>query len=297
MNIDWSKAPEGFPLWLEGTNEEHRKHSGWYRRSGQVFEGVHGGQWRAVREGQFFTVYRNPEFDEITDERCSIPAADKKLTRSNDDLAVLVASKTFYRFGNLFWGEGIRRKDLVGKLAGSVSSTDGYRYVKCGKARNRVAVHRVVFLMHHGYLPEVIDHINRIRDDNRIENLRDAVTEGNNQGNQSHQVGRSSKYKGVCWDQSRGKWASYVKHAGKRFNLGRFSSEEHAGLAYNEKATELFGEFANLNQIRTPEQIAAEERLKAIDEMAAVYKSNYEGHVKDGCQALYDAGYRKQVEP
>jgi hypothetical protein len=45
--------------------------------------------------------------------------------------------------------------------------------------------------------------------------------------------------------------------------------------------------------IRTPEQIAAEERLKAIDEMAAVYKSNYEGHVKDGCQALYDAGYRK----
>jgi hypothetical protein len=49
--------------------------------------------------------------------------------------------------------------------------------------------------------------------------------------------------------------------------------------------------------IRTPEQIAAEERLKAIDEMAAVYKSNYEGHVKDGCQALYDAGYRLQVKP
>lgn len=46
-------------------------------------------------------------------------------------------------------------------------------------------------------------------------------------------------------------------------------------------------------QFKTAEQIAAEERLKAIDEMAAVYKSNYEGHVKDGCQALYDAGYRK----
>jgi len=49
--------------------------------------------------------------------------------------------------------------------------------------------------------------------------------------------------------------------------------------------------------IRTPEQIAAEERLKAIDEMAEVYRSNFEGHVKDGCQALYDAGYRKQVQP
>lgn len=60
MNIDWSKAPEGFPLWLEGTNEEHRKHSGWYRDAGQVFEGAYGGQWRACREGQFFTVHRNP---------------------------------------------------------------------------------------------------------------------------------------------------------------------------------------------------------------------------------------------
>ena len=58
MNIDWSKAPEGFPLWLEGTNEEHRKHSGWYRDAGQVFEGAYGGQWRACREGQFFTIHR-----------------------------------------------------------------------------------------------------------------------------------------------------------------------------------------------------------------------------------------------
>jgi hypothetical protein len=60
-NIDWSKAPERFPLWLEGTNDEHRKHSGWYRDAGLVFEGADGGQWRASREGQFFTVHRKPE--------------------------------------------------------------------------------------------------------------------------------------------------------------------------------------------------------------------------------------------
>lgn len=60
INIDWSKAPEGFPLWLEGTNEEHRKHSGWYRDAGQAFEGASGGRWLAHREGQFFMVHRNP---------------------------------------------------------------------------------------------------------------------------------------------------------------------------------------------------------------------------------------------
>ena len=68
MNIDWSKAPEGFPLWLEGTNEEHRKHSGWYRKSGLVYEGSHGGQWRGCREDQFFTVHRKPELVEWSGE-------------------------------------------------------------------------------------------------------------------------------------------------------------------------------------------------------------------------------------
>lgn len=61
LEIDWSKQPEGFPLWLEGANKDHRKHSGWYRSFGQIFEGADGGQWRACREGQFFTVHRKPE--------------------------------------------------------------------------------------------------------------------------------------------------------------------------------------------------------------------------------------------
>lgn len=75
----------------------------------------------------------------------------------------------------------------------------------------------------------------------------------------------------------------------------------HCGYAHgwdSNKRISYFSGYANeFRPIRTPEQIAAEERLKAIDEMAAVYKSNYEGHVKDGCQALYDAGYRLQVAP
>lgn len=57
--IDWSEQPKDFPLWLEGINE-HRRHSGWYCRSGEVFRGAHGVQWRAVREGQFFTVHERP---------------------------------------------------------------------------------------------------------------------------------------------------------------------------------------------------------------------------------------------
>lgn len=214
-----------------------------------------------------------------------------RIIRSNDDVAVEVAKKVIYRFGNLFWAETIRRKDLVGKVAGSVNASDGYRYVKCGKSRRPVAVHRVVFLMHHGYLPEVIDHINRMRDDNRIENLRDALTEGNNQANQSHQSGRSSKYKGVCWDAARGKWSAYTKKDGKRFCLGRFASEDEAAMAYNAKAALIFGDFANLNVIKTPAQITAEEREAAIDELTAGFSNDT---LRSWAIRAYDdLGYRK----
>lgn len=83
IDIDWSKAPEGFPLWLEGTNEEHRKHSGWYRDAGQVFEGASGGQWRACREGQFFTVHRNLEPSIWTGE--GLPPVGTVCEHSTDD--------------------------------------------------------------------------------------------------------------------------------------------------------------------------------------------------------------------
>lgn len=213
-------------------------------------------------------------------------ASSRRLNRSNNDLAALVAAKVFYRHGNIFWGENIRRKDLVGKIAGSVNPNDGYRYVKCGKSRRCVAAHRVIFLMHHGYLPDVIDHVNRIRDDNRIENLRDAGTESNNQGNQSHQVGRSSKFKGVCWDKNRGKWAAYIKDSGRRVNLGRFDCELKAAGAYNRKASEIFGEFANLNDLDGHEK----SQLKEICLDAGGIATESEMRI---AKRLYDAGYRK----
>ncbi|MCH6546434.1 MAG: HNH endonuclease, partial [Deltaproteobacteria bacterium] len=66
-------------------------------------------------------------------------------------------------------------------------------------------VHRTVFYLSHGYLPEQIDHINGIRSDNRIDNLRGAndCTNAYNRGLQSN---NTSGVKGVCWYKSRDKW-------------------------------------------------------------------------------------------
>ena len=59
--IDWSEAPEGFPLWLEFKANEHRMHSGWYRKDGNYFKGYYGAHWPEYRTGQFFNVHYKSE--------------------------------------------------------------------------------------------------------------------------------------------------------------------------------------------------------------------------------------------
>lgn len=96
-----------------------------------------------------------------------------------------------------------------------------------------------------------VDHINRNTLDCRRENLRFVTRAQNsmNKGKNPRLKNASSKYKGVCFDKSRGLWISGVKYNYRRINLGRYKDEVDAAIAYNKKAVELFGEFAYLNEI------------------------------------------------
>jgi len=64
----------------------------------------------------------------------------------------------------------------------------------------------------------------------------------------SAKLGGTSRFKGVSWFERDKKWQVHIKYNGKGKNLGRFSSEIEAATAYNTAATELFGEFARLNE-------------------------------------------------
>ncbi len=57
----------------------------------------------------------------------------------------------------------------------------------------------------------------------------------------------TSKYKGVCWDERRGKWLAQISKEGVHKHLGRFHDEIDAAEAYDNAARELFGEHAFLN--------------------------------------------------
>jgi len=69
--------------------------------------------------------------------------------------------------------------------------------------------------------------------DNRRSNLRN-VTISQNQANQRKQVGCSSKYKGVSWYKRDEKWIAMIRTNGRPTNLGLFTSEAEAAVAYDQ---------------------------------------------------------------
>jgi len=98
----------------------------------------------------------------------------------------------------------------------------------------------------------VVDHINRDKLDNRKSNLR-AVTQSENAANSGPRTGGSSTYKGVHWSRQSKRWVSKIEKRGEYHTLGFFKIEEHAALAYNLKAVELFGDCAYLNKLSITE--------------------------------------------
>ena len=91
---------------------------------------------------------------------------------------------------------------------------------------------------------EKVDHINGNGLDNRRENLR-VCTHAQNMRNQDRTINATSKYKGVSF--YKGWWHARLTYNYKSVYIGRFDNEYDAMLAYNEKAKELFGEYAKLN--------------------------------------------------
>lgn len=90
----------------------------------------------------------------------------------------------------------------------------------------------------------ITDHINGDRLDNRKCNLRPA-TDSQNTMNRTKSKFTKNKYKGV---QCAGnKWRAYIGFNKKQYHIGMFESETEAVIAYNNKARELFGEYAKLN--------------------------------------------------
>ena len=146
-----------------------------------------------------------------------------------------------YKDGALYWK--IDRKHTtckVGMRAGSLSKSSIYRTVYIDN--KQYLEHRIIFLMCNGFLPEMIDHINCDKTDNRIENLRasNKYTNMQNVGPLKHGCG----LKGARWDKSRNLWMASIRVYKKRLFIGRYKTAEEAHEAYKAAALKYHGEFA-----------------------------------------------------
>lgn len=93
-----------------------------------------------------------------------------------------------------------------------------------------------------------VDHKDHNGLNNQKSNLR-FCTASENLMNRRKWKNTSSIYKGVCFNKLARKWQANIQTNGKLIHIGLFVSEVDAARAYNEKAIEFFGEFANLNNI------------------------------------------------
>ena len=119
------------------------------------------------------------------------------------------------------------------KAGGVAGNLHPEGYMRVGFLGKQYMAHRVIWEMHNGSIPDgmQIDHINGVRDDNRIANLR-VVTHQENGRNQKMKADNTTGYPGVFWNKARGKYQAQIVVNGKNKHLGVFHTAERAYQAY-----------------------------------------------------------------
>lgn len=126
---------------------------------------------------------------------------------------------------------------FAGKAAGTLDKSTGYLCLRIFD--RKVWAHRAAFALASGEWPEVIDHLNGNKSDNRFANLASG-SQAQNMKNLRRYERNKSGATGVTWDKERGKWFASIKANGKTKSLGRFARFDDA-VAARKAAEEEFG--------------------------------------------------------
>lgn len=140
--------------------------------------------------------------------------------------------------GGFTWvNRRVKNQPVPGKRFGG---SDGRGYVMCLLLGHKFKVHQLVWLWHHGELPrKPLDHINGIRSDNRIENLRECE-DWQNGHNMRHLQDEASGYRAG----NSGTYRAKIVIKGETIELGSFRTKEDARAAYVQAKRRHLGEFS-----------------------------------------------------
>ena len=163
----------------------------------------------------------------------------------------IVGYEGLYEVSDLGRVKSSQRKGTRGGLLKPQLNTEGYLSVALHfKSRKYISVHRLVLST---FLPieenKEVDHINHIKTDNRLENLRWATCSENIR-HRKKIANCSSQYIGVKWHKRDKKWEVSCCFNYNHKYIGRFDTEVEAAKAYNTYIIENgLQEFAILNNV------------------------------------------------
>jgi hypothetical protein len=152
------------------------------------------------------------------------------------DFSIVWSDIFDYANGELYWKETINNRAIKGNKAGCITPM-GRRSVRFDGKDYTVA--RIIFKMHHGYTPKVVQYLDKNPLNTRIENLvnTDVSTSMRSRGNIST---NTSGRKGVYRTAS-GHWAAAFMYKGRKIYLGTFSTVFDAGKTYDDAVAKYIG--------------------------------------------------------
>ena len=146
-----------------------------------------------------------------------------------------------YLNGRIYWKERLlsdsasERQMRSWNTRYSGSEIKGYfinsGYLCCTVQGCRFLKHRLIYMIHHGIINSEIDHINRVKTDNRIENLRQATSSDNKRNRPTF---GKSEFRGVYFNKKDNCWRSQCSIGGKNKYIGNFKEEKEAAKAYDD---------------------------------------------------------------
>ena len=148
--------------------------------------------------------------------------------------------------GELFW-KNSKMPKRNGTVAGGRQKI-GYHVTSIDKVH--YLSHRLAWCHFYGEWPTLlVDHINGVKTDNRISNLRLATKQENN-FNSNMWKSNKSGFKGVHWCKQKGKWKAQATNNYAAVHLGFFDDPEEASKAYKKYAERNHGLFYNPDSLR-----------------------------------------------
>ena len=131
--------------------------------------------------------------------------------------------------GIIKWNYRFNNKQRAGLVAGSQRKDDADGYIQIGIKGKLYPAHRIAMLLSYGFYGDglEVDHINHIRNDNRLSNLRFVTTTGNRR-NQSISSRNTSGVTGVSYYKAKRKYVAQIKVDRVNIYLGSFVTLEEA---------------------------------------------------------------------